>query len=55
MVAADRASHAQLEAFMVRLLSYDPQRHITTKSASFSASLMKRGEPSISAAPRAFF
>jgi len=27
MVAADRASHAQLEAFMMRLLSYDPATH----------------------------
>jgi len=27
MVAADRASHAQLEALMMRLLSYDPATH----------------------------
>jgi hypothetical protein len=50
MVAADRASHAQSEAFMMRLLSYDPQRHITTKSASFSASLMEPAEPTRTAA-----
>jgi hypothetical protein len=44
---------AQSEGVLVRPPSYDPQRHITTGPASFSASFMRPVQPTIAAGRRA--